>query len=111
MDVSRQADAATGTAIASAAERGVAGRSVDQVVSDYQYQENLEIGRLRQNQDMRNVQHSENIAGYQDEFTQRVSAVKPYMPRPQAPVDYFGPIFGIGKDAASTGMAMFPAKK
>lgn len=93
-DVRNQALAASGTAVASAAERGVAGRSLDMILSDYEFQQNKEIGRMRMNQTMKDQQHTENIGGFQDQFEYRVTAMKPYVPRPQAPVDYFGPIFG-----------------
>lgn len=93
-DVSRQTVGATGKAQASAAERGVAGNSLEMVINDYEFQQNQEVGRLRINQEMKNRQHEESIGGYGDQFDQRAASVKPYVPRPQAPVDYFGPIFG-----------------
>jgi hypothetical protein len=92
-DVRKQAAGATGEARADAAERGVAGNSVEMIVNDYEFQQNQEVGRLRQNQDMKNKQHTENVAGYNDQFDQRIAAVKPYIPRTQPPVDYFGPAF------------------
>ena len=95
-DVAKQTAAATGQSKASAAERGVAGNSVEAIVADYEFQQNQEVGRLRMNQDAKNAQHTENVAGYNDQFDQRIAAVKPYVPRVQPPVDYFGPIFGAG---------------
>jgi hypothetical protein len=104
-DTAKQMKAAAGTAVASAAERGVAGNSLETVVADYEFQQNQEVGRLRVNQDMKNQQHTENIGGFKDQFDQRVAAVKPYIPRVQPPVDYFGPIFGAIGTTASAGMA------
>jgi hypothetical protein len=94
-DVRKQAAGATGQARADAAERGVAGNSLEMIVNDYEFQQNQEIGRLRQNQEMKNAQHGENIAGFKDQFDQRVAAVRPYIARAQPPVDYFGPVFGV----------------
>lgn len=93
-DIDRQRAGATGQAITSAAERGVAGNSVEMIINDYEFQQNQEVGRLRENQEMKNAQHAENVEGYKDQFDQRIAAVKPYVPRVQPPVDYFGPIFG-----------------
>lgn len=105
-DVAKQAAGAKGEAVASAAERGVSGRSLDTILSDYEFQQNQEVGRLRVNQEMKNAQHGENIAASKDQFDYRVSSVKPYVPRVQAPVDYFGPIFSAAGQTAQTGMTM-----
>ena len=78
---------AKSTAIASAAERGVAGNSLDQIINDFNFQQNQEVGRLRVNQSMKDQQHRENIAGYGDQFSARASAEQPYIPRAQPPVD------------------------
>jgi hypothetical protein len=102
-DISKQAASATGQARSDAAERGVAGNSLEMIVNDYEFQQNQEVGRLRQNQEMKNTQHKENIAGFNDQFDQRIAAVKPYVPRVQPPVDYFGPIFGAASTTASAG--------
>jgi hypothetical protein len=111
-DVAKQATAAKGQAVASAAERGVAGRSLDTVLSDYEFQQNQEVGRLRVNQEMKNEQHAEQIAGFKDQFDYRVASVKPYVPRVQPPVNYFGPIFGavssIGQGAMGAGVGKPP---
>jgi hypothetical protein len=102
-DVSKQASGATGQARSDAAERGVAGNSVEMIVNDYEFQQNQEVGRLRQNQEMKNAQHTENTAGYKDQFDQRIASVKPYIPRVQPPVDYFGPVFGAIGSTMSAG--------
>lgn len=102
-DLTRQATKIKGTALASAAERGVMGRTVDQVVSDYDTQADLEIGRIKQNQAAVNLQHDQNRAIMKDQFNQRVSSVKPYVKTPQAPVNYFGPIFGAAAQTIGVG--------
>jgi hypothetical protein len=84
-----------GTAVASAAERGVGGRSLDIILADFDFQQSQEVGRLRINQEMKDQQHQENAGAYADQFTARVTAVKPYVPRKMPPVDYFTPIFGL----------------
>jgi len=104
-DIAQGAKQASSTSIASAAERGVSGRTVEQIVSDYQLQEDKEIGRIRTNQQFANQQHKENISGYRSQFDQRVASIQPYVPAVQAPVDYFGPAFGILSNAARTGLA------
>jgi hypothetical protein len=62
---------------AAAAERSVSGRSLDMILSDYEFQQNQEGGRLRQNQDMKNQQPTEKIGGMKDNFDYRVASVKP----------------------------------
>lgn len=117
-DILKQTNAAKGQAMASAAERGVSGNNVDMILSDYEYQQNQEVGRLRINQSQKNMQHTEAMGEDRDNYDYNVAAVKPYVPRPQAPVDYFGPIFGalgttvsggigagIGKPGGSIGSA------
>lgn len=101
-DIAHSVADAKGTAVASAAERGVAGRSLDTILSDFDFQQNQEIGRLRVNQEMKDQQHQENIGGYYDQYTARVTEVKPYVPRTQAPVDYFTPIFGMAGGMAGS---------
>lgn len=102
-DMSRNTLEAKGTAVASAAERGVAGNSLDMILADFDFQQNNEVGRLRINQQMKDQQHQENAGGYADQFSARVTAVKPYVPRTQAPVDYFTPVFGLGAGLATAG--------
>lgn len=106
LDVKRQTSATSGTAIASAAERGVSGNSLETVLNDYEFQQNQELGRLQMNQSMKDKQHGENIQGYMDQFDYRVGAVKPYIPRQQPPVDYLGPAFQV----LSTGSNIMMAK-
>src|ERR1700704_5735085 len=80
-DIAKSTAQAQGTAVASAAERGVGGHSLDMILADFDFQQNQEVGRLRVNQQMQDQQHVENAGGMADEFTARVTAVKPYIPR------------------------------
>ena len=105
-DTVKQMQGAKGSAVASAAERGVTGNNVDTIISDYEFQQNQEVGRLRQNQSMKNQQHTEEIAGMKDTFDYRVTAEKPYVPKVQPPVDYFGPIFGAVGTATQAALPM-----
>lgn len=105
-DVTAQATGASSTATASAAERGVGGRSVAEIVQSYNMQATQEIGRNRLNQQFADNQHSFQIGADERQYEQRAASIQPYVPKPQAPVDYFGPIFGIGKAAATAGMSM-----
>lgn len=105
-DIARNTIESKGTAVASAAERGVAGHSLDLILADFDFQQNQEVGRLRINQAQKDQQHAENAGAYGDEYSARVSAVKPYIPRQQPPVDYFTPIFGMGAGLAGATKGM-----
>lgn len=102
-DIAKQTLQDKGIAMASAAERGVSGQSLDIILADFDFQQNQEVGRLRINQQMKDQQHKENAGGYADQFSARVTAVKPYVPRTQAPVDYFTPVFGLAGGLATAG--------
>lgn len=106
VDIQRQADSSIATGMASAAERGVAGRTVDQIAQDFDFMANEETGRLRENQKLANRQHSENIRSYGTEFSNRISAVKPYIKTPAKQIDFFGPIFQAGAQTLNTAAAM-----
>lgn len=93
-DIARQTAKTKAVATASAAERNVAGRTISQIVNDYDFQANMEIGRLKENQKLANIQHGQRISGFGTEFENRASSVKPYVKTPAPSVDYFGPIFG-----------------
>lgn len=99
-DVMRETKRAVATSTASAAERGVAGRTISDIAADYDFQANEETGRLKANQALSNRQHAEQIRGYGTQFSNRVADARPYMQKPIAPVDYFGPIFGAGTQVA-----------
>jgi len=104
-DIAQQTRATSATAVASAAERGVSGRSIDQVIQSYHFQQDTEIGRLRANQTQKDMQHNEQIKGMATQFDQRATSVKPYIPSAVAPVDYFSPILGIASAGMNTGAA------
>lgn len=104
-DVQRQTQRTIATGTASAAERGVAGRTVDQIASDFDFMSNEETGRLKENQKLANQQHQENIRGYGTQYSNRIADVKTYIPQPAKPVDYFSPIFGAVSQTVSAGAA------
>lgn len=104
-DIARQARKTVATGLASAAERNVAGRTIDSIVSDYDFQADLEIGRIKENQKLANIQHDRKVSAYGDEFQARATAAKPYQVRPANPVDYFGPIFGAASQTLGAGVA------
>ncbi len=105
IDITHQRDNTVGTAVASAAERGVDGRTVDQIVQDYHFQSDTEAGRLRINQQGRDNQHFQNIQNYDRQYYNRITGTPTYAQQPVAPVDYFGPILALGGNLAKTGMA------
>jgi hypothetical protein len=105
VDIARQRDITVGTAVASAAERGVAGRSVEQIVQDYHFQSDMESGRLRINQLGRNNQHWQNIQSMDRQYYNRITGTPTYAMQPVAPVDYFGPALSLAGNLAKTGMA------
>lgn len=105
-DLHRQGTAAVATGAASAAERNVAGgRTLDSILADYRFQEEFEIGRLRENQKLKNLQHAERVKQYQTQYYNRSTQVQPYQKKPIQPVDYFGPIFGAVGQTINTGVA------
>ncbi|MDK2742111.1 MAG: hypothetical protein NDI90_04295 [Nitrospira sp. BO4] len=106
VDLQMQADRSIATGIASAAERGVAGRTVDQIVSDFDFMANEESGRLKENQKLASLQHGENIRSLGTEYSNRIAAVKPYVKQPAKPIDFFGPIFQAGAQTLSTDVAV-----
>ncbi len=95
-DIAQGSRRSTATGMASAAERGIAGRTVEQIAADFDFMANEEAGRLKQNQQISNQQHRENIRAMGTEHSNRIASVKPYIPTPAAPIDFFGPIFKAG---------------
>jgi len=105
MDLARQTNDAVATGVASAAERGIAGgRTVESILFDYRFQEDIEIGRMRENQELRNRQHAENLSTYKTRYYNQASSIQPYQQKPIAPVDYFTPIFGAFGQTINTGV-------
>lgn len=109
VDIHRQADSSIATGMASAAERGIAGRTVDQIAADFDFMANEETGRLRENQKLANMQHGENIRSYGTEYSNRIAAVKPYIKTPAKQIDFFGPLFQAGAQTLSTAGTMAKA--
>lgn len=105
-DVMRETRRSVATGTASAAERGVAGRTIEAIAADYEFMANTETGRLKANQVQANRQHEEEIRGYGTAYSNRIADVRPYIKQPQKPIDYFGPIFGAGAQVASAGVKM-----
>lgn len=101
-DIGRESDRSVATSIASAAERGIAGRTVDQIASDFDFMANEETGRLNENQRRANLQHDENLRAAGTEWQNRVTSIKPYIKQPAKPIDFFGPIFKAGSEALQT---------
>ncbi|MDR4470385.1 MAG: hypothetical protein MRJ68_19160 [Nitrospira sp.] len=101
-DIGRESDRSVATSLASAAERGVAGRTVDQIASDFEFMASEETGRLLLNQKRANQQHSENVRAAGTEWQNRVTSIKPYIKQPAKPIDFFGPIFKAGSEALQT---------
>lgn len=106
-DLSQAAMGAESTAVASAAERGVGGRSVAAIVADYNMQATTEAGRNELNQQWADIQHNQNLSADYRTYVQRASSIQPYMKTPVTPVDYFSPAFSlagnVGKIAMSSG--------
>ena len=105
-DVQHEATRSIATGDASAAERGVAGRSVEQIAQDFEFAANEETGRIQQNQRQANAQHTENIRSMGNEWSNHVSSIKPYIPQPAKPVDFFGPVFQAGAQTLATDVAI-----
>jgi hypothetical protein len=104
-DVRREATRSVGTALASAAERGVAGRTVDMIAADFDFMADEETGRLRANQKLANRQHDENIRASGTEWQNRVTSIQPYQKTPAKPIDFFGPVFQAGAQTLQTGVS------
>ncbi|MDK2744309.1 MAG: hypothetical protein NDI90_15485 [Nitrospira sp. BO4] len=106
VDLQMQADRSIATGMASAAERGVAGRTVDQIAADFDFMANEETGRLKENQKLANLQHNENIRSFGTTYSNRIAAVKPYIKTPAKQIDFFGPIFQAGAQTLGTAAKM-----
>lgn len=104
-DLKMNTDQAASAANVSAAERGVGGRSLDQIIADYHAQNDLEVSRLNENQTMRDYQHGQTVQGADRAYWNRVTGMQPYQKQPVAPVDYFSPAFKLVGDLGKIGMA------
>ncbi len=105
-DNSMKLRAAGADANVAAAEGNVAGHNLDAIHSDYQMQTDKANGRISTNQQWADYQHTRNDQGYANTLANREASIQPYQMKTQAPVDYFGPIFGAaGNIAGSPGAA------
>ncbi|HEV8328935.1 MAG TPA: hypothetical protein VGQ08_15775 [Nitrospiraceae bacterium] len=110
-DIAKETQREVATSTASAAERGVAGRTIDDIAADYEFQADVETGRLKANQAMANRQHEEQLKGYSTDYVNRVTDVRPYVPKSVAPVDYFGPVFSTVGQLGKLGMDLDAVNK
>jgi hypothetical protein len=88
---------AKGTAKAAAADAGVGGASLDNLLFDFNRQESMMLGRLDLNQQFSDQARTSRVTGYGNTFKQRVTSIQPFQPSAVANVDYLSPILGIGK--------------
>lgn len=87
-----------------AAEGNVAGHNLAEIHSDYQQQTDFINSRLEANQQWADYQHTRDDQAYLDQYLNRATSIQPYQEQVQAPVDYFGPVFGAMGQTASAGM-------
>lgn len=90
--IAEQSSITKATAGAHAAERNVAGATLEQINDDYTAQEERAIGRQRLQQKWRDEQRDETLKNSGRMYTNSIADIKPFMPTPIAPVDYVGPI-------------------
>lgn len=83
--------------LAEGAEGGVTGNSLNEMTTNFQRQEQMALNRLTQNQEMLNQQHIQAMRAYGQEFTNRVTQLKPYIPDMIPGINYLGPVLGIGQ--------------
>lgn len=100
-DKSRQGAEARGATLASAAEAGVYGVSLDGLLADFHRQEDMFRTRNEQNLVFKQQATASQVRGYHSEATSRTNQIKPYLPGPIAPVDYVGPALQVVKDGSA----------
>jgi hypothetical protein len=110
-DLAIQKMQAVGTAKAAAADAGVDGASLDNLLNDFNRQESMMLGRLDLNQQFSDQARTSREAGYGNTWKQRVTSIQPYQPSPVAAVDYLSPILSIGKSGLETYNKIGPAPK
>jgi hypothetical protein len=103
-DASRETLQARGAAIASAAEAGVYGGSLDALLSDFGRHEGMFASRNEANLIYKQQQTAAQVKGYHTEATGRTAGIQPYQPAPVAPVDYFGPALQVVQTGLNTGL-------
>ncbi len=101
-DHQREGAKARGAVLAAAAEGGVAGLSLESILGDFHRQENLFLAKNEQNLLFKEQSVRSNVLNYKNQAEGRIAQVKPYIPSPIKPVDYYGPalsVFGNSADA------------
>jgi len=88
---------AQGTAKAAAADAGVGGASLDNLLMDFNRQESMMLGRLDLNQQFSDQARDQREIGYGNTFKQRVQMIQPYQPNKIASMDYLSPLLAISK--------------
>lgn len=104
MDLAKAERAGVSSATVAAAESGVVGQSLAAIQSDYRLQMDQAAMRLGVNQENADYQHTRNIQAYGVEYRNRAESVKPYQKNPVAPVNWFGPIFGVAQAGLDMGV-------
>lgn len=102
---------AQGATMAAAAEGGVSGISLNSLLDDFHRQEDMFLTRSNTNLLFKQQQTAAEISGQRDTAAGRVSQIKPYIPSPIAPVDYFGPLLGIANSGSAAWLAKTTASK
>ncbi len=110
-DTSVKRQQAEGSTIAAAAEGGVEGLSLHALLADFHKQEDMFLTRNEQNLIFKQQQSSRETRGLQNQATSRIAQIKPIVPGPIAPVDYFSPLLGIANNATQTYLGVNAATK
>lgn len=110
-DTSVKRQQAEGRTIAAAAEGGVEGLSLHALLADFHKQEDMFLTRNEQNLIFRQQQASRETQGLQNQASSRIAQIKPVVPGPIAPVDYFSPILGIANNTTQTYLSATAALK
>lgn len=102
---------AEGSTIAAAAEGGVNGVSLNAILADFHRHEDMFLTRNEQNLLFKQQQTAVDIKGLKGQADGRISQIKPYIPGPVAPVDYFGPALSIANSGTNSYLAYKAATK
>jgi hypothetical protein len=103
-DESRKANEARGSALASAAEAGVYGVSLDALLGDFHRHEAMFSARNETNLLFKQQQTAKQVSGYYTEAKARTAGVRPIQLGPVKPVDYVGPMLSVVQAGANMGM-------
>ncbi|OQW34871.1 MAG: hypothetical protein A4E20_01455 [Nitrospira sp. SG-bin2] len=103
-DTQRKSAEARAATITAAAEGGVNGVSLYGLLDDFHRQEAMFKSRNDANLLFKERQTAASITNAANTASGRIMQVKPYIPGPIAPVDYFGPALGVVNSGAKTVM-------